>query len=107
AVAGERAGLADRVRPLEDPVLPRAQAAEDLGFHGLGAGEAQVGLKPGQAIGREAGALLQKNADLVVPVDIVEREGNEAEALRGFRIEHPALFGLRLIMRRRLAEKTR
>ena len=48
AVALQRAVLADGVGPLEDPVLPRAQPAENLGFHGFRTGEAQIGLEPGK-----------------------------------------------------------
>src|SRR4029077_13304314 len=33
AVGRQRAFVADGVRPLEDPVLPGRQAAEDLGLH--------------------------------------------------------------------------
>src|SRR5215468_12729873 len=79
AVALERALLADRVGALEDPVLPGGQPREDLRFHGLGPGEAQIGLEPGEAVGRKACALLQKDADLVLPIDIVERGGDESE----------------------------
>src|SRR5713226_1944535 len=87
AVAAQRAGLADRVGTLKDPVLPRRQAGEDFRFHGLRSDEAQVGFHAGQAVGREAGALLEKHPDLVVPVDIVEREGDEAERFGLLRIE--------------------
>src|SRR5437016_820985 len=34
-VAAQRAGFADGVGALEDPVLPRGEAREDLGFHSL------------------------------------------------------------------------
>src|SRR5438067_2001658 len=40
AVERQRALLADGVGPLEDPVLPGGEAAEDLGLHRLRAGEA-------------------------------------------------------------------
>src|SRR5258708_3491747 len=79
AVALERAVLADRVRALKDPVLPRRQAREDFRFHGLRSHEAQVGFHAGKAVGREAGALLEEHPYFVIPVDIVEREGDEAE----------------------------
>src|SRR5919202_2288570 len=81
AVAFERAVLADGVRALEDPVLPGRQAAEDLGLHGLGAGEAQIGLHGRQGVGREARALFEHDADLVVPIHVVEREGHEPAGL--------------------------
>src|SRR5262245_25919663 len=41
------------VGTLEDPVLPGGEAAEDLGLDGLRAGEPQVGLHAGEAVGRE------------------------------------------------------
>src|SRR5215475_7979393 len=87
AVASERAVLADRVGALEDPVLPCSQPREDLRFHGLGPDEAQIRFHAGEAVGREAGALLQEHAHLVIPVDIVEREGDEAELFGLFRID--------------------
>src|SRR5689334_19581833 len=76
AVAPQRAFLADRVRALEYPVLPRGQTRKDFRFHGLRPDEAQIGFHAGEAVGREAGALLLEDADLVVPVDVVEREGD-------------------------------
>src|SRR5512133_1111251 len=81
AVALERAGLAHRVGALKDPVLPRRQAGKDFRFHGLGSDEAQVGFHAGEAVGRKTGALLEEHPDLVVPVDVVERKGDEAELL--------------------------
>src|SRR5215470_6419619 len=39
AVAAQRALVADRVGPLEDPVLPGGEAREDFRFHGLGSAE--------------------------------------------------------------------
>src|SRR6266849_7905103 len=69
AVTLERALLADRVRALEDPVLPGGEAGEDLRLHGLRPAEAQIGFEPGQSVGRETCALLQEQADLVLPVD--------------------------------------
>src|SRR5712692_3315570 len=65
AVALERALLADRVRALEDPVLPGGEAGEDFRLHGLRAAEAQIGLEPGEPVRREARAFLQEHADLV------------------------------------------
>src|SRR4051812_27612599 len=50
AVAPERALLADRVGALEDPVLPGGEAGEDLRFHRLGPGEAQIGFETGEAV---------------------------------------------------------
>src|SRR6266853_1974702 len=81
AIALERAGLADRVGALKDPVLPRRQAGKDFRFHGLRSAEAQVGFHAGETVGRKTGALLEEHPDLVVPVDVVERKGDEAELL--------------------------
>src|SRR4051812_24456051 len=87
-VASERAFLTDRVRALEDPVLPRRQASEDFGLHSLRAAEAQVGFQAGEAVGRKGRALLQEYPHLVLPIDIVEREGDEAEFFRRLGVEH-------------------
>src|SRR5829696_9033058 len=67
---------ASGVGPLEDPVLPGGEPAEDLGLRGFLAGEAEVGLHPGQRVGGEALALLDDEADLVLPVDVVRRAGH-------------------------------
>src|SRR6476661_580838 len=94
AVAAQRAFLADRVGALEDPVLPGGQAREDLRFHRLRADEAQARFHAGETVGREARALLQKDANLVVPVDVVEREGDEAELFRLLGVERGTEGGL-------------
>src|SRR3954451_7498846 len=90
AVALERARVADGVAALKDPVLPCAQAGKDLRLHRLRTAEAQVGLQTGQRVGREARALLQEDAHLVVPVDIVERECHQSKLLRRLGIEELA-----------------
>src|SRR2546430_4492041 len=97
AVALERALLADGVGALENPILPRGEAGEDFRFHGLGAAEAQIGFEPGQSIWRKTCAFLQEHADLVLPVDIVERESDEAQTLRRLGVEHLAGCGLGLV----------
>src|SRR3982075_1716366 len=97
AVAPQRAVLADRVGALKNPVLPRRQAREDFRFHGLRSDEAQIGFHAGEAVGREAGALLKKHPDLVVPVDIVKREGDEAEPFGFSGIERVADSRLRAL----------
>src|SRR5215467_12731890 len=76
AVALERAFLADGVGALENPVLPRREAGEDFRFHGLGAAEAQIRFQSGKRVSGKARALLEEHADLVLPVDVVEREGD-------------------------------
>src|SRR5882672_4019606 len=90
AIAAQGAIFADGVGALEDPVLPRGEAREDLRFHGLGSNEAQIGFHPGEAVGRKTGAFLEEHPHLVVPIDIVEREGDEAEFFRLLRIERLA-----------------
>src|SRR5690606_6807084 len=91
AVLRQRALGADRVRALEDPVLPGAQAGEDLRVGVLGAGEAEGGLHAGQRVRREAHALLNRDADVVVPVDLVGCDGDEAELVRLLRRDGAAL----------------
>src|SRR5947208_7362007 len=62
----QRALLADGVRPLEDPVLPGREPSEDLRLHRLGPGEPQVRLEPGHRVGREGGALFDRQPHLVL-----------------------------------------
>src|ERR1700694_3043825 len=107
AVAPERAGFADRVGALKNPVLPRRQPREDFRFHGLGPDEAQVGFHAGKAVGREAGALLEEHPDLVIPVDIVERKGDEAELLGLLGIERLADPFSRAVQIRRVGLEAR
>src|ERR1700709_559254 len=97
AVAAQGAVFADRVGALKDPVLPRRQARENFRFHGLRSDEAQVRFHAGEVVGRERRALFEKLTHLVVPVDIVEREGDEAELLGFFGIEAGTDGGLRAV----------
>src|ERR1700690_818226 len=76
----ERAALAGGVGGVEHPVLPGREGAEDLRLGRLGAGEAQVRLHRGQRVGRERRALLEREPDLVVPIEIVGRAGDEPRA---------------------------
>src|SRR4030095_11637910 len=69
-VEREGAALAHRVRSLENPVLPGREPAEYLGLERLGAGEAQARLHARQRVGREARALLDREPDLVLPVEV-------------------------------------
>ncbi|MGY4412976.1 molybdopterin biosynthesis enzyme [Bradyrhizobium sp. LB7.1] len=74
---------------------------------------------PGETVRRKTGALLEEHADLVVPVDVVEREGDETElfgllgvqsrAHRGFRAFHIGRIGLeaRLKPRQAMAHRIR
>src|ERR1700728_4430321 len=80
----QRTLFADGVGPLENPILPGGQTREDFRFHCFRSGKAQIGFHASQAVGRETRALLQKHAHLVVPIDVVESESDEAEALCGF-----------------------
>src|SRR5215813_12706005 len=86
SVAPQCAVLADRIGPLENPVLPGGQARKNFRFHGLRPGEAQISFHAGERVRRETRALLAEHADLVVPVDVVEREGDEPELLGLFRL---------------------
>src|SRR6185503_10719135 len=97
AVAAQRAVFTDRIGALEDPVLPRRQAREDFRFHGLGTYEAQIGFHAGEAVGRKTRALLQKHPHFVVPIDVVEREGDEAEFFGLLGVERRADGGFRAV----------
>src|SRR5690348_18007155 len=87
AVAAQCSFGASGVGPLEDPVLPRGEPAEDLRLGRLPAGEAQVGLHAGQRVGGEAGPLLDDQADLVLPVDVVRGGGDQPELQGGGGVE--------------------
>ena len=87
SVAAQRSLLADRVGTLEDPVLPGAQAPEDLALEGFRSGESQVRLHPGQGVGGKAHPLLERDADLVVPVDVVEHDGDQTGLVGGLGVE--------------------
>src|SRR5580692_13211129 len=84
AVTAEGALGTGRVRPGEHPVLPGGQTAEDLGLGCFLAGEPQVRLHPGERVRAERGALLAGDADLVVPVQLVRGERDQAE-VKGLR----------------------
>src|SRR5690349_8245639 len=86
AVYLQRAFLADGVGPLEDPVLPGGEPSEDARGHVLAAREAQIGLQAGEGVGRHARPLLDRDTDLVAPVDVVRRRGDEAERKRLVRV---------------------
>src|SRR5947209_11463828 len=87
AVALQRALLTGRVRTRKNPVLPSRKPAEYLGRDSLGAGEAQIRLHPGQRVRRQARALLESEADFVVPVELVGREGDQTVFERGVAVE--------------------
>src|SRR3954464_4669728 len=93
AVTLERALLANGIGPLEYPVLPRRQSRKNLGLHGFGTGKPQISFHRGERVGREARALLEEYTDLVVPIDVVERESDKAKLLRRLCINvSPDLF---------------
>src|SRR5581483_1519804 len=107
AVELERALLADGVRPLEDPVLPGGQTPENLGLHGLRAGKAQVRLHAGHGVRREACALLEQDAQLVVPVEILVSHGDEAELGGLLAFDRLADLAVERVEGFRLAEEAR
>src|SRR5450755_4082248 len=80
AVAAQRTLRPGRVGPLEDPVLPGGESPEDLRLVVFGTGEAEVGFHSGQRVGGEASPLLDDQAHLVGPVEVVGRFGDQAEA---------------------------
>src|SRR5271170_2737988 len=68
-----------RVRPDENPILPRREPPEDPRMHGLAIAEAQVSLKPRQRIRGKRAASFDGEPDLVRPIQLVGREGDQAE----------------------------
>ena len=60
----------------------------------------------GEAARRKAGALFEEKAHLVIPIDVVEREGDEAEFLRALSIEHVVAFGFCLFQINRVSKET-
>src|SRR5262249_54040895 len=103
----QRALLADSVWALEDPVLPRRQAAEDLGLHCLRPGEPQIRFHAGYRVGRKARALLEHHAHFVIPIEIFVGGGDETQ-LRGFlALDAKTDFALQSLDRLRFAQKTR
>src|SRR5688500_2527612 len=74
----QRALLADGVGADEDPVLPGRQPAEDLRRYRFVAAEAQARFHSSERVGGEAGALFDREAKLVVPIELIGRERDEA-----------------------------
>src|SRR5258706_6785257 len=103
AVDLERALVAHGIRAAEDPVLPRGEAPEDARLHRLRAAEAQVGLEAAQRVGRHRRPLLERDADLVVPVDIVRRRGDKPRGGGGRRVERLPDRGTRFLELRGIA----
>src|SRR5215475_5336353 len=97
--------LADCVRPLKDPVLPRAQTSEDLGFHRLRAGKSQVRFHASHRVGREAGTFLQHHPQFVVPVEVLIRGGYKAKFGRRLALDRRTDFCFDRAERLRLAKK--
>src|SRR5882724_11258070 len=87
--------FADGIGAIENPVLPGGQASEDARFHGLGAGEAEVGFHAGQRIGRQVGAFLDRDAHFLIPVDVVRGERHQAQFERGVRTDSVSDLRLR------------
>ena len=80
---------AGRIGAGKDPVLPGAEAAEDLGLDRLGANPAQRRFHAGQRIRRERRALLDRDAQLVFEIDIIGGDRHEAELLGFLRRNGP------------------
>src|ERR1044071_7107528 len=106
AVVRQGALRADGVGALENPVLPGREAAENLRVKILGAGESEARLHARERVGRERGALFDGDAYLVLPVQVVGREGDEARLFGLFGVEAALVFDNR-IRALRLCEEAR
>src|SRR3954468_12836898 len=96
AVVRERALRADGVGALENPVLPRGEASENLRVQIFGAGETERRLHARERVGRERRALFDGDAYLVLPVEVVRREGDEARLFGLFGVEAAVVFDNRI-----------
>src|SRR3979411_2050866 len=79
AVATQGTFFTRGVGPYEDPVLPGGEPAEDLGLTRLGADEPVIGCHPGERVRAERGPPLDDDADLVLPIEVVRRVGDQPE----------------------------
>src|SRR5580692_6730687 len=80
-VTAQRPVRSRGIGPLENPVLPGGEPAENLRLAGLRAGKAEIGLHAGQRVRREAGPFLDHEPYLVGPVEVVRGLGDQAEPL--------------------------
>src|SRR5262249_34765364 len=87
AVHAQRAPRSDRVRPLKDPILPCREPCEDLALERFRAREPERRLHARERVGRERSALLDRDAHLVVPIDVVRRERHDTRFPGGGRVE--------------------
>src|SRR5208282_5218732 len=87
AVEFQRAFFTDRVGTLEDPVLPSRQTGKYFRLERLRPAESQRRFHAGQRVRRKGRAFFDSETNLVVPVDIVRREGHEAQPIRLRRID--------------------
>src|SRR5262249_9204167 len=71
----------------EDPVLRGGERPKALARGRRGPAEADRGFHTGERVGRERRTLLERDAALVVPVDVVGREGDQPRLGRGRRVE--------------------
>ena len=106
AVISQRTLRPRGVGALENPVLPRGQTPVDFRVHRFGAGEAQAGFHPRQRIGRERRALLDGDAHLVGPIQIVGREGDKTRCFSRVGVE-PAFVREHFVHSFRLGEEAR
>src|ERR1700753_1522940 len=87
AVVCQRTVRADGVGALENPVLPGGQTPVDFRVGRLRPGETQRSFHARERVWRERRAFLDGDANLVVPVEVVRREGYESGLFGLFRVE--------------------
>src|SRR5262249_12984821 len=68
AVIRQRAMFTNRIRALENPVLPRRQAPKNLGVLRFRSGKSERRFHTRERIRRQRGALFDSDAQFVVPV---------------------------------------
>src|SRR5207244_165109 len=82
AVHLQRALGPDGVAALEDPVLPGQEPTEDLALERLGPAEPDRRLHAGERVGRVRRALLDRDADMLLPAAVVGRDRHEPGCAR-------------------------
>src|SRR5947209_1655842 len=106
AVIGQRPFRTDGIWSLENPVLPRGQAAIDFCVERFWPRKAKRRFHSCERVGRKRSALLYCDANLVFPIKIVGRESDETCFFCFFCVESAFVLE-NLVGLFRLGQKTR
>src|SRR5262249_47052084 len=81
--------FAYRVGALKDPILPCGQSSEDFRLGRFLSRKTQRSLHTGQSVRRKGSALFNRDSDLIVPVQLIQRESYQTGLVSRFRVESP------------------